>query len=176
MIYLVLKALHIVGVVTWFAGLFYVVRLFIYHTEAFDEAEPKRTILTEQYTLMARRLWRAITVPAMVLTTATGTWLAIAYLPFATSYWFHLKLAFLFVLFGYHQQCGGIRQKLAAGQRVMTSRQLRIYNEIATFLLVAIVFAAVTKTIEGSLKGIAGCTLVIVILVLFFRKKMQGRS
>ncbi len=176
MSYTILKALHIVGVVSWFAGLFYIVRLFIYHTEAFDETEPKRGILTAQLALMSRRLWYAITVPAMVLTTITGIWLAVQYLPFATSYWFHLKLAFLFVLFGYHHQCGGIRKKLAAGERVMSARQLRIYNEIATLLLVAIVFAAVTKSIDGAIKGIVGWAVVTAFLVIFLLKKMQGRK
>ena len=72
MTYLVLKALHVVGIVCWFAGLFYVVRLFIYHTEANAELQPKREILIAQFTLMARRLWLGITVPAMVVTVVTG--------------------------------------------------------------------------------------------------------
>jgi uncharacterized integral membrane protein (TIGR00701 family) len=98
--FLILRALHIISIVCWFAGLFYLVRLFIYHVEAFDDAEPKRSILTAQFALMARRLWYAITVPAMCLTAATGTWLMLGYHDLLHEPWLQVKLVFLALLFG----------------------------------------------------------------------------
>ena len=174
MTYLVVKALHVIGIVCWFAGLFYIVRLFIYHTEAQDELQPKRDILTAQFTLMARRLWLGITVPSMVITAATGGWL-LTYQAIAQSPWLHLKFALLVVLFAYHSHCGWIRKKLVAGARTFTSAQLRAYNEVATFLLVGIVFAAVSKTISTTLWALGGCALLFVVLVVFLRKKLQGK-
>lgn len=173
--YIILKALHIVGVVSWFAGLFYIVRLFIYHVEAHDEAEPKRGILLEQYTLMERRLWRAITVPAMVFTAVTGTWL-VHFFPLKDSPWLHLKFGLLVLLFAYHHHCGTIRTKLAAGARPFTSKQLRIYNEVATVLLVGIVFAVVSKTVSVGLWALGGCVAFLGIMVAFFLKKLQGKG
>lgn len=175
MTYLVVKALHVIGIVCWFAGLFYIVRLFIYHTEACDEPQPKRDILTAQFTLMARRLWLGITVPSMVITAVTGGWL-VTYHPIAQSPWLHLKFALLAVLFAYHFHCGWIGQQLARGTRPFTSAQLRAYNEVATFLLVGIVFAAVSKTVSTALWALGGCALLFVVLVVFLRKKLQGKS
>ena len=175
MTYVVVKSLHVVGLVCWFAGLFYIVRLFIYHTEAQDELLPKREILTAQFILMARRLWFGITVPSMVVTTATGGWL-LTYQSIAQSPWLHLKFALLALLFAYHFHCGWIRKKLAAGARPFTSPQLRAYNEVATFLLVGIVFAAVGKSVATALWAIGGCALLFAVLVVFLRKKLQGKS
>jgi putative membrane protein len=174
--FIVLRALHIIGIVCWFAGLFYLVRLFIYHVEAFDQTEPKRGILTAQFALMSRRLWYAITVPSMVLTAATGTWLLLGYHNLMQESWLHVKLVFLAILFGYHYDCGRIRKRLAAGERTHSSRQLRIYNEVATFLLVGIVFVAVSRNGGMALKAIASCAVLFVILVVFLRKKLQGKS
>jgi len=176
MTFLVLRALHLIGIVCWFAGLFYLVRLFIYHVEAFDEAEPKRSILTAQFALMERRLWYAITVPAMILTAVAGTWLMFGYHDVIRESWLHVKLVFLAILFGYHYDCGRIRQRLARGERSHTSRQLRIYNEVATFLLVGIVFVAVSRNVGMAFKALAGCALVMGLLVIFLRKKLQGRK
>lgn len=175
MSYLAIKALHIVGVVCWFAGLFYIVRLFIYHTESNEELQPKRDILKAQFTLMARRLWLGITIPSMVLTAATGAWL-LTYQDIAHTPWLHLKFALLVPLFAYHFHCGSLRKKLAAGLLPMTARQLRAYNEVATFLLVGIVFTAVTKSVSTGVWSLLGCALVFVVLVLFLRRKLQGKS
>lgn len=175
MTFLVLRALHIIGVVCWFAGLFYLVRLFIYQTEAFDKPEPDRSILSAQLGLMARRLWYAITVPAMWLTAITGPWLMFAYHNVLNEPWIQVKLVLLAVLFGYHLDCGRIRKRLARGERPYSSAQLRLYNEVATFLLVAIVFTAVSRDASMAFKALGGCALFFVFLVLFLRKKLQGR-
>jgi putative membrane protein len=176
MTFFVLRALHIIGIVCWFAGLFYLVRLFIYHVEAFDEAEPKRGILTTQFALMSRRLWYAITVPAMFLTATTGLWLMFGYHDLVHESWLHVKLTFLAILFGYHYDCGRIRKRLARGEHSHTSRQLRIYNEVATFLLVGIVFVAVSRNVGMAFQALGGCALLFVVLVLFLRKKLQGKN
>jgi len=174
MTYLVLKALHLVGIVCWFAGLFYVVRLFIYHTEANEDLQPKRGILIAQFTLMARRLWLGITVPAMVVTVVTGGWL-LSYNAIAQSPWLHLKFALLAGLLAYHFHCGAIRKKLSAGVFTFSSGQLRAYNEVATFLLVGLVFTAVSKSVATGLWSLLGCGGVFVVLMLFFRRKLQGK-
>ena len=176
MIFLVFRALHIISVVCWFAGLFYLVRLFIYHVEAFDEAEPKRSILTAQFTLMSRRLWYAITVPSMLLTATTGTWLMLGYHNVVQEPWLHVKLVMLALLFGYHYDCGRIRKRLATGEYAHTSRTLRIYNEVATFLLVGIVFVAVSRNVGMAFKALGVCILLFAILVIFLRKKLQGKN
>ncbi|MFT3781182.1 MAG: CopD family protein [Nibricoccus sp.] len=176
MTFFVLRALHLIGVVCWFAGLFYLVRLFIYHVEATEELDPKRRILTAQFALMERRLWYAITVPAMFLTAIPGVWLMFGYHDIVHEPWLHVKLAMLALLFGYHYDCGRIRKRLAAGEKAYTSRQLRIYNEVATFLLVGIVFVAVSRNVSMAFKAIGGCALVMGLLVLFLRKKLQGRK
>ncbi len=175
MTYLVLKSLHLVGIVCWFAGLFYVVRLFIYHTEANEEMQPKRGILIAQFTLMARRLWLGITVPAMMVTVVTGAWL-LHYHAIAQSSWLHFKLALLAGLLGYHFHCGAIRKKLIAGVFNFSSGKLRAYNEVATFFLVGLVFTAVSKSVATGLWSLLGCGAVFVVLFLFFRRKLQGKS
>lgn len=175
MTFIVLRALHIIGVVCWFAGLFYLVRLFIYQTEALDKPEPERSILGAQLSLMARRLWYAITVPAMLLTAVAGLWLMFGYHNVVNERWLQIKLALLAVLFGYHFDCGRIRKRLARGERPYSSKQLRLYNEVATFLLVAIVFTAVSRDASMAFKALGGCALLFVFLVLFLRKKLQGR-
>jgi putative membrane protein len=140
-----LKALHLVFVVSWFAGLLYIVRLYIYHVEAAARPEAERRVLESQFGIMERRLWYAITWPAMILAAFFGSWLMILIHAWEQP-WFHLKLGFLALLIGYHLYCGRIRKDLAAGRCRLTSRQLRVWNEVATLLLFAIVFTAVTKS------------------------------
>ncbi len=172
---LVLKALHLIGIVSWFAGLFYIVRLFIYHVEAQGGPEPRRTILHEQFCLMERRLWRAITVPAMVLTAGTGLAL-LTFHDIPHTPWLHLKFALLLPLFGYHFACGWLRTRLATGAMPMSSARLRAFNEVPTFLLVAIVFTAVMKSVAAGLWAMGGCAVFFVLVVAFLLKRLQGRE
>ncbi len=150
---LYLKALHIIFVVTWFAGLFYIVRLFIYHVEAMDRDEPARTILIEQFSLMQKRLWYGITWPSMILTLIFGTWLLIEMGNY-TSNWIWVKLSLVSGLVVYHFACGRIFKKLMAGKSTYTSSGLRIWNEVATLFLVSIVFVVVLKSTSEYLTGI----------------------
>jgi putative membrane protein len=157
--YLYVKALHLIAVVSWFAGLLYIVRLFIYHVESGSRPEPERNAFHDQFALMERRLWLAITTPAMVATAVFGLWLMVIVRAW-TMPWFHLKLALLALLFGYHFACGRIRKDLAAGRCRLTSGRLRLWNEAATLLLFAIVFAAVLKSPSAAGKAMLGVAAV----------------
>ncbi len=141
--YTYLLALHIIFVVTWFAGLFYIVRLFIYHTEAEKKPEPERTILQDQYKIMERRLWYGITWPSMILTYAFGG--ALLYMVYGINIppWLLVKLTFVFGLTLYHIQNHAIYRKLAKNKITWTSTQLRLWNELATVFLVTIVFIVI---------------------------------
>jgi putative membrane protein len=174
--YLYIKALHLVAVVSWFAGLLYIVRLFIYHVEAAARPEAERRVLETQFALMERRLWFGITWPAFVATAAFGLWMMVRIRAWEQP-WFQLKAVFLALLIGYHLYCGRIRKDLAAGACRLTSKQLRIWNEVATLLLFAIVFTAVLKSPWAAGKGMLGVAGVAVGLVggmMVVRKKKKS--
>lgn len=141
MLYHWLRALHIIGVVTWFAGLFYIFRLYVYHVE--NRGKPEVIATLE---VMERRLYRGICWPAMVFTTVFGVWLwSSSWQAYLGMGWFHVKLTALVALFGYHFYSGKVRKDLAAGRCTLTSRQCRLINEVPTVLLLVIVFMAVVK-------------------------------
>ncbi len=142
--YLAIKALHIIAFTAWFAGLFYVVRLFIYNIEAREKGTAEQEVLIKQLTLMQRRLWRGITWPAMVATLVFGGWLLSLY--GVQSGWIHLKLALVLGLVGYHLLCGSVHRAVIENRCTWTSNQLRALNEVATLFLVCIVFVAVFKS------------------------------
>jgi protoporphyrinogen IX oxidase len=150
------KALHIIFVVSWFAGLFYIVRLFIYHTEANMRAETERKILHEQFTLMQWRLWYIITTPAMYLTVLFGTIMLFANTALIKMPWMHVKLTFVFVLLIYHFICQRLMNQLKSGKSKWTSSHLRLWNELATLILVAVVFLAVQKNELNWIGGVVG--------------------
>jgi putative membrane protein len=177
MAYAVAKALHIIGFISWFAGLFYLPRLFIYHVEDADKDEGARELLQKQLELMASRLWKIITVPAMVVTLAAGTTMVVlreGSLPM----WLHIKFGFLLLLLVYHHYCGRIRRQQADGTSTWTSKQLRIFNEGATMLMVAIVFLAVLKSgldaLWGSLGFVAFGTLLMVGIRVYAKLRKDG--
>lgn len=145
MAYYWFKAFHLVGVVVWFAGLFYLVRLFIYHVEAKEQPEPAQTILKTQYELMEKRLYRLITTPGMILTVAMAIGLLVTEPEVLHDFWLHIKLGFVVLLLGYHHYCGRLMRKLAANQCNWTSKQLRAFNELPTVFLVVIVMLAIFK-------------------------------
>ena len=143
--YLYVKALHIIFVTTWFAGLFYVVRLFIYHTESLSKSDPDKTILSDQFILMSSRLWYIIAWPSAIITIILGVILLYLNPTWLKEYFIHVKLAFVFVLLIYHLICHRIYKKLKQKHIVYTPMQLRMFNEIATLLLIIIVFIIVLK-------------------------------
>ena len=145
--YTIVKAIHIIFMVSYFAGIFYIVRLFIYHTDSQAEEEPKRTILQEQFIKMEKLLWNIITVPAFVLMLISGL---LMLLPNWTAYfshwtWMHIKLTFILVLFCYQYLCWTILRELKRNKFRYNSLQLRLWNEVATIILFAVVFAVVLK-------------------------------
>jgi putative membrane protein len=139
------KAFHIIGVVVWFAGLFYLVRLFIYHVEAEQEPEPAKSILQKQYALMETRLLNIITTPGMLVTVACAIGLLVTEPELLKQGWLHAKLGFVALLLGYHYYCIRLRKQLAAGTCRWSSQQLRGLNEAPTVMLVVIVLLAVFK-------------------------------
>lgn len=145
MAYLWFKAFHIIGVVVWFAGLFYLVRLFIYHVEANEQPEPAQTILKNQYLLMEKRLYNIITTPGMAVTVAMAIGLLATEPAIFHSRWLHIKLGLVALLLIYHVYCGRLMKKLEAGTCGWGSKQLRALNEAPTLLLVTIVMLAVFK-------------------------------
>ena len=161
--YLYVKALHIIFIVAWFAGLFYIPRLLIYNTEAAEQPEPVRTALQQQFGIMIKRLWWAITWPAAVLTFILGgtTWYLLGSLP----NWLLIKLCFVAGLYLYHISLHIIIQQQAKGIFKYSSQQLRIWNEVATIFLVAIVMLAVVKQSMSFLWALAGLILFIIVLM-----------
>lgn len=156
---LYLKALHIIFVVTWFSGMFYIVRLFIYSTEAHEKEEPERSILLKHFTLMSKRLWLGITIPSAVLTLLFGPWVMwrFGYFHhFGVHNWLHIKLLFVLLLYGYNFSLHRIYKQIQGGTFRYTSQQLRIWNEVATLFLVAIVMLAVVKQSMSLVWGLIG--------------------
>ena len=141
-------------------------RLFIYHSETKEMDEPKASILANQYKIMSKKLWYIITWPAMVLTTVFGTWMVVESPGFLGSSYFHLKLGFVFILYLYHFSCGVIFSQLQRDEIKYTSTKLRIWNEVATLLLVAIVFLIVLKSSLNFVWGTVGFFLVAILLML----------
>jgi putative membrane protein len=143
--YLWFKTLHIVGVVVWFAGLFYLVRLFIYHREAEDLEPALRTAFQAQYALMERRLANIITTPGMVVAVSMAIGLLVVNPAWLQQGWMHAKLGFVAALLGYHVFCYRLMGQLQAGQCSWSPKQLRALNELPTLLLVAVVMLVVFK-------------------------------
>ncbi len=145
MAYYWFKAFHVVGVVVWFAGLFYLVRLFIYHVEADAEPEPAQGILKGQYEIMERRLYNIITTPGMVVTVAMAIGLLVLMPEYLKDGWMHAKLGLVALLLGYHYYCGRLMRQLQREECRWSSRQLRALNEAPTLLLVVIVMLVIFK-------------------------------
>ncbi len=158
-------SIHIIFVVCWMAGLFYMVRLFIYHTEAQQKPEPDRKILSDQFEIMERKLWYIITVPSMVLVLAAGITMLILVPGWLQQPWMHIKLTFVVGLVVYHYICQNKMKQMAKGIYTWTSTQLRIWNEVATIFLFAIVFLAVLKNSISWIYGVVGIVLLSLILM-----------
>jgi putative membrane protein len=172
---LYIKALHIIFVVTWFAGLFYMVRLFIYHAEAREKAEPAKSILQEQYKLMEWRLWYIITWPSLILTWVFGLWLVYLF-NWWLAPWLWLKLSMVVGLTAYHLYCHRIFNHFQNDLPTWGSMGLRMWNEVATLFLFAIVFTVVLKDTIGWIWGLLGLLLLAAAMMLgirFYRKRRK---
>ena len=159
-----IKALHIIFVVTWFAGLFYIVRLFVYYAEANLLPSPEKEILQKQYKLMQSRLWYGITWPSAIITALMGTLLIIEY--GIVPNWLWVKLGFVGLLYAYHFLCHKIFKDQQKGLSSYTSRQMRLWNEIATILLVGIIFLVVLKNTISLLWGFLGLMVFTLFILL----------
>lgn len=152
------KAIHIVGFVSWFAGLFYLVRMFVYHVEAMGKEEPAKGILTEQFNVMEWRVYRIICNPALAITLISGIGMYLQFQPgwLAENGWMHVKLLLLVLLISYHFYCKTIIVKLESGKSPYSSDQYRLFNEVPTLVLVAIALLAIYKNALNMLYAIPG--------------------
>lgn len=164
MLYLITKSIHIIGVVSWFAGLFYLVRLFVYFREAEEEPEEKSQILQAQFEVMIRRLYNIITTPAMVITLVTGIVMLSLRPALLNAPWMIAKLFLVFSLLVYHWYCGQIIHHLHDNKIKWAPFPLRLFNEVATILLVAIVFLVVMKNTFNALYGLIGFIIFAILL------------
>lgn len=176
MAYYWFKAFHIVGVVVWFAGLFYLVRLFIYHVEAETEPEPARSILQNQYAIMETRLLKIITTPGMMLTLAMAAGLLWQRPEVLHEGWMQAKLGFVALLVAYHLYCAKLRKQLAKGECKWGPKQLRALNEGPTLLLVTIVMLVIFQNsfpTNATTWLIAGLVLSFVISIQLYARKRR---
>ena len=170
------KALHLIFIVTWFAGLFYIVRLFIYQTEALEKPEHERLILKPQLDLMARRLWYIITWPSAILTLIFGFWVLSYRWGYLQQEFMQAKLIFVGLLYVYHGYSQVLFKQLQKGESRWTSTQLRLWNEVSTLLLFAIVFLIVLKNTISMLWGMLGLVGLFLVLLLAIKVYKNYRT
>lgn len=164
MTYFYVKALHIIFIVTWFSGMFYIVRLFIYYHEAEEKNEPEKSILQNQFKIMIKRLWLGITWPSAILSLIFGSWML--YIWGSYPVWLIVKLGFVVGLFLYHFSLHRIYKQQLKGEFKYSSQQLRIWNEVSTIFLIAIVFLIVVKQGISLVYGLVGLLLFILIIMI----------
>ncbi|KFF07494.1 CopD family protein [Flavobacterium reichenbachii] len=167
-----LKSLHIIFVLTWFVGLFNIVRLFVYQIEANGKPSPEKEILQAQFKIMSYRLWYIITWPSAILASIFAFWMLFftdlgnAWLKMP---WMHIKLGFVFLLYLYHLRCHQIFRQLQNDEVKYSSNYMRLWNEGATIILFAIVFLVVLKSAFNWIFGVVGIILFSVLLMLGFK-------
>lgn len=173
-----LKALHIIFVVCWFAGLFYIVRLFVYYAEAQLKSEIEKQILSDQYRLMIHRLWYIITFPAAVLATLFGIWMLIEIPGWLQQPWMHIKLLFVLLLWLYHLKCHQFVRQIATDTLSKTSSFFRMWNEGATIILFSVVFLVVLKSAFNWIFGVVGIIVFSLLLMLGYKfyKRIRERK
>lgn len=164
--------------VTWFAGLFYMPRLFVYQVEANEKPSPGREILGKQLSLMAKRLWKIITAPSLILCTLFALLMFYTVPTLLENTWMQIKLVFVILLYIYHAKTWSIHKQLQAGIFKYSSKFMRIWNEGATLILFAVVFLAVTKSAVNWIWGVVGIVLLGVLLLLGIRlyKRIQDKN
>lgn len=161
-----IKALHLIFVITWFAGLFYIVRLFVYHTEAKDKPEPDQSILIRQYQLMQYRLWYIITFPSAVLATVFAIILLVLNPALLQMGWMHIKLFFVLLLWLYHLKCHQIFLQLQKNITKNSSQFFRMWNEVATLILFSVIFLVTLKSTFNWIFGVVGLFALAILLML----------
>ena len=171
-----LKALHIVGVVSWMAGLFYVGRLFVNHVEALARPEPARGILHEQFIGMERRCYRGILGPALVLTVGCAVGMLALNPTLLAQPWLHAKLWLIAGLVAYHFWCGSLMRQLARGHSPYGSTGYRLLNEVPTVFLLVVAVLAVFKGAATAATLLQGLGALLVVLVLGFVAYARRRA
>jgi putative membrane protein len=173
-----IKSLHLIFVITWFAGLFYIVRLFVYHAEAKDKSEPEQSILIKQYQLMQYRLWYIITWPSALLASIFAFWLLVIMPQWLQQEWMHVKLGFVVLLYLYHWKCHQMYNQLQKNDVKYTSNFFRLWNEGATLILFAVVFLVILKNAINWIYGVIGIFVFSLIIMLGFKfyKRMRLRN
>lgn len=161
-----IKALHLIFVVTWFAGLFYMPRLFIYHIEASERPSPDKEILTKQLQLMAKRLWNIITWPSAILCTFFA--LVMLHLNSGLLFqpWMQVKLGFVVLLIAYHLRNHQIYKQLQRNEIRYSSNYMRLWNEGATLILFAVIFLVILKSAVNWIFGVVGIFVLGILLML----------
>jgi protoporphyrinogen IX oxidase len=167
--YKYLKSLHLIFVITWFAGLFYIVRLFVYQIEANEKPSPEKEILQKQYKIMTYRLWYIITWPSAILASIFAFSLLYISPGFLQLNWMHVKLGFVFVLYLYHLKCHQIYNQLQRDEVKYTSNFMRLWNEGATIILFAVVFLVILRNAFNWIYGVLGIFLFSIIIMLGFK-------
>jgi putative membrane protein len=171
-----IKSLHLIFVITWFAGLFYIPRLFVYQIEAFHKTSPEKEILGKQLKLMAKRLWNIITWPSAILATIFAVWLLILQPQWLHQPWMHVKLGFVLLLFIYHFQTHIYYKQLQQDVVKKSSNFMRLWNEGATFILFAVVFLVILKSAINWVFGVVGIFVLGILLMLGFKLYKNIRS
>jgi len=176
--YQYIKSLHLIFVITWFAGLFYIPRLFVYQIEAFHKPSPEKEILGKQLKLMAKRLWNIITWPSAILATFFAVWLLILQPVWLQQPWMHVKLTFVVLLVLYHLKTHQFYKQLQRDVVTKTSNFMRLWNEGATFILFAVVFLVILKSAFNWIFGVIGIFVLGVLLTLGFKlyKKIRSKN
>ncbi|HQW70097.1 MAG TPA: CopD family protein [Flavobacterium sp.] len=168
-LYNYIKSLHLIFVITWFAGLFYIVRLFVYQIEANEKPSPEREILLKQYKIMTYRLWYIITWPSAVLATIFALWLLHLMPEWLQMPWMQVKLGFVVLLFAYHFKCHQIYKQLQNDEFKYSSNFMRLWNEGATIILFSVVFLVILKNAFNWIYGVIGIVLFSVLIMLGFK-------
>ena len=178
--YLTIKSLHIIFVITWFAGLFYLPRLFIYSTEAQEKVNPnEKDYLQNQFKVMQTRLWYGITWPSCILSLMTGTLLLKSWLPLSDNIWLICKLVMVLLLFLYHLSLGHINKNIQQHNYHWSSIQLRFWNEVPTILLFGIIFLVIFKdviAIPYSLAALATLMAILIFSIKVYNKIRKLKS
>jgi putative membrane protein len=181
-VYNYLKSLHLIFVITWFAGLFYIVRLFVYQIEANQKESPEKEILLKQYKIMTYRLWYIITWPSAIITSIFAFWM-VFYTPLGQAWltqpWMHVKLGFVFLLYLYHLKCQQIYTQLQNDEFKYSSNFMRLWNEGATIILFSVVFLVILKNAFNWIYGVIGIFLFSVIIMLgfkFYKRVREGKK
>ena len=171
-----IKSLHLIFVITWFAGLFYIPRLFVYQIEAFQKPLPDKEILGVQLKLMAKRLWNIITWPSAILATVFAIWLLILQPLWLQEPWMHVKLGFVVLLVIYHLKTHQYYKQLQRDDVRKTSNFMRLWNEGATFILFAVVFLVILKSAINWVFGVVGIFVLAILIMLGFKIYKNIRS